>query len=144
MGESWNKDKQWVWKEKGENKGGKCVKSKSKVHIKQSKAWESSLKFLSKSNPHEIKPTDARKRKTKVHFSRLVNANFSKTAGVTLPVLLLVEHVWQSFLWMRPWQVPEQGLNGCARGGGERFNSHSSLSSRHSWCTHRVCCEELT
>lgn len=45
---------------------------------------------------------------------------------------------------MRPWQVPEQGLNGCARGGGERFTSHSSLSSRHSWCAHRVCCEELT
>lgn len=42
---------------------------------------------------------------------------------------------------MCPWQVPWQGLSKCGREGGERFNPHSSASSRHSPCALRGCLE---
>ena len=55
--------------------------------------------------------------------------------------LLSIYYLWQSFLWMRPWQVPRQGLSECDREGGERLKPHSSVSSRHSQRAQRGCWE---
>lgn len=72
MGESWNKDKQWVWKEKGwrKNKGGKCLNPNPKSTLNNPK--HENHRLSSSVNPIPMKSSQRMPKKQKQRYILVV------------------------------------------------------------------------